>query len=214
MNLINLNRGDNGGYRELIPGLMLRLDLDQNCYDFIKFYLSTKPNHNWNDPSAPWLDSQGADVFEEPTFVQDDRIMVLPMVVCLLTLKMKLFLDLKVLQTCSSVEANGLDTETTLLVQQNVLQSPIIKGNMQLLQKQDYNEMLLSLKAQMTRLYKVVDKMNKFFWPSILKMDYPPLPRMYSPCSQEEAYLVMHYTAMAILGIPDAFALIRSLSQQ
>jgi hypothetical protein len=40
LDMLRLCRGDNMGVRNLVPGLMLRLNMDQECYDFIKWYSS------------------------------------------------------------------------------------------------------------------------------------------------------------------------------
>ncbi len=42
MDQLRLCRGDNLGVREFIPGIMLRIGKDQECYDFIKWSASDK----------------------------------------------------------------------------------------------------------------------------------------------------------------------------
>lgn len=35
--MLRLCRSDNMGLRDIVPTMMLRLDLDQECYDFVKW---------------------------------------------------------------------------------------------------------------------------------------------------------------------------------
>ncbi|KAM6532647.1 hypothetical protein FALCPG4_005700 [Fusarium falciforme] len=36
--MLRLCRSDNMGLRDIVPTMMLRLDLDQECYDFVKWW--------------------------------------------------------------------------------------------------------------------------------------------------------------------------------
>ena len=38
--MLRLCRSDNMGVRDLMPGMMLQLDQDQECYDFLKWYMT------------------------------------------------------------------------------------------------------------------------------------------------------------------------------
>ncbi|CAP92155.1 Pc13g10860 [Penicillium rubens Wisconsin 54-1255] len=53
MENLRLCRGDNIGSRDLVPGLMIRLDRDQECYDFLKWWATSAkdPKYNWADPT-------------------------------------------------------------------------------------------------------------------------------------------------------------------
>ena len=49
MDMLRLCRGDNMGVRDLVPALYLRLNRDQPCYDFIKWYSTSgrDPDYDW-----------------------------------------------------------------------------------------------------------------------------------------------------------------------
>ncbi|KXG45905.1 uncharacterized protein PGRI_047610 [Penicillium griseofulvum] len=66
MENLRLCRGDNLGSREVIPGLMIRLHQDQECYDFLKWWATTgqKDDYDWGDDTLPYLDIENANPLE------------------------------------------------------------------------------------------------------------------------------------------------------
>lgn len=64
--MMRLRRGDNMGLRDMIPALMLRLDRDQECYDFIKWWCTagSQSTYDWGDMDAPYLDIKGVHALE------------------------------------------------------------------------------------------------------------------------------------------------------
>lgn len=67
LDMLRLSRKDNMGVRDLIPGLYIRLDQDQECYDFLKWWL-TYPNKldDLEDDDEPFLSIKNADALENP----------------------------------------------------------------------------------------------------------------------------------------------------
>jgi hypothetical protein len=71
LDMLRLNRKDNMGVRDLIPTLYIRLDQDQECYDFLKWWL-TNPNKldDWenddDDDDDSFLNIKNADALENP----------------------------------------------------------------------------------------------------------------------------------------------------
>ncbi|KAL1843997.1 hypothetical protein VTJ49DRAFT_6401 [Mycothermus thermophilus] len=73
---------------------MLRLDRDQECYDFIKWWAHVPGSYDFGDASRPYLDTRDADVFE-PLSVVLTRFQSLSHLVSLTLLKLRLYHDLK-----------------------------------------------------------------------------------------------------------------------
>lgn len=48
MDMLRLCRSDNMGVRDLVPALCMRLNRDQDCYDFIKWYGTTGQDMNYD----------------------------------------------------------------------------------------------------------------------------------------------------------------------
>ncbi|KAM7185929.1 hypothetical protein V8F33_012118 [Rhypophila sp. PSN 637] len=66
MDMLRLCRGDNMGVRDHIPALMMRLDQQQECYDFLKWWATCDPDgqYDWGDMTLPYLNIRNADPFE------------------------------------------------------------------------------------------------------------------------------------------------------
>ncbi|KAK3059734.1 hypothetical protein LTS18_010168, partial [Coniosporium uncinatum] len=49
--MLRLNRSDYLGMRDLAPSLMLRLNMDQECYDFLKWWGTegSRTNYDWGN---------------------------------------------------------------------------------------------------------------------------------------------------------------------
>jgi hypothetical protein len=68
LDMLRLNRKDNMGVRDLIPALYIRLDQDQECYDFLKWWL-TYPAilDDWEqDDDSLFLNIKNANALENP----------------------------------------------------------------------------------------------------------------------------------------------------
>ncbi|KAJ2999004.1 hypothetical protein NUW58_g150 [Xylaria curta] len=124
--MLRLCRSDNMGVRDIVPAIMLRLDLDQECYDFIKWW-ATYPdgNYDWGDPTLPFLNIHGADVLENPDFLLGE-FSSLNFVVALLVLKLKLLIDIRNLKIARKIFAQHyLPVELRDQIEQNVIRSPL-----------------------------------------------------------------------------------------
>jgi hypothetical protein len=65
--MLRLCRGDNIGVRNFAPFLILRLGLDQEAHDFMKWYawVSDQSNCDWGVMEEPFLDLKDEDVLED-----------------------------------------------------------------------------------------------------------------------------------------------------
>lgn len=191
MDMLRLCRSDNVGVRDNVPGTMLRLNKDQECYDFIKFWATIDEDHDdddWGDMMPPYLDIKHADVFETPDkFLADHG--PIGHLVPLILLKIKLSLDLSVLERRVSKSAGGT------VVPPDVLDeiSPVIKANRALMEGVSRPAKMQNLKLQIDALWKQIDKNNAHFWPALMD-PYQHLqawPPYFSMGSLEEAQKVL-----------------------
>ncbi|VUC23858.1 unnamed protein product [Clonostachys rosea] len=90
--MLRLCRSDDMGLRDIVPSIMLRLDLDQECYDFTKWWATCDPVRDWDDVTLPFLNTRGAKVLEQPDFLVGKRAS-LNYLVPILMLKLKLLVD-------------------------------------------------------------------------------------------------------------------------
>lgn len=67
LDMLRLSRKDNMGVRDLIPTLYIRLDKDQECYDFLKWWLIyPDDDYDWDDDNESYLDIKNANALENP----------------------------------------------------------------------------------------------------------------------------------------------------
>lgn len=122
--MLRLCRGDNMGLRDSVPAMMLRLDLDQECYDFVKWWATCDQDndYDWGNTTLPHLNIRGADVFEEPDFIDSG----LNHIIALLLLKLKLLVDIRNLKITRKIVAlRRLPFDIQELIESSVVRSPL-----------------------------------------------------------------------------------------
>ena len=124
--MLKLCRSDNMGLRDIVPAIMLRLDLDQECYDFVKWWATCDPdgNYDWGDMTLPYLDICGANVFEDPGFLLGN-FPALNHIIAVLMLKLKLLVDIRNLKVTRKILRNRLPLELWELIELGVVRSPL-----------------------------------------------------------------------------------------
>ncbi|KAI0437106.1 hypothetical protein F4803DRAFT_566306 [Xylaria telfairii] len=124
--MMRLCRSDNMGLRNMAPAIMLRLDLDQECYDFMKWWATCDPDghYDWGDMTMPYLDIHGADVLEDPSF-HLGNYPELNYLVALLLLKLKLLVDVRNLKVTRKIVAQRLPFELQDQIERDVIRSPL-----------------------------------------------------------------------------------------
>ncbi|KAI1129283.1 hypothetical protein F5Y10DRAFT_238604 [Nemania abortiva] len=125
--MVRLCRSDNMGLRSIMPAVMLRLDLDQECYDFIKWWATCDPDgrYDWSDMTLPHLNIHGADVLEDPVIFIGD-VLALDHIIAHLILKLKLLVDIINLKITRKVLAQSrLPSELRDQIERGVVRSPL-----------------------------------------------------------------------------------------
>ncbi|KAJ5934165.1 hypothetical protein N7466_003712 [Penicillium verhagenii] len=223
MDMLRLGPDIDTGLRESIPTVMIRLNKDQECYDFLKWWETRA-----NDDNAKFLDIKNADILESVDFVRSKRHGELPMTLSLMLLKIKFLIDLLKLQ-----EIEGKITEMKAEIQSGALEgpapqlmeifladfrgrglaSPAIRARADLLDGQDLSPKINTLKQQIDKLYDVINNHNKHVWPT---MKYPdkvlaqtPHPiNVFAMGSEEEMKIALHQTWPAWAEIPGSLEFI------
>lgn len=165
MGMLRLCRGDNMGVRDMVPHLMLRLDLDQECYDFVKWWETEgrRGDYDWGDLEEGYLDVEGADCWEDVGYLCTD-FPRLSNCVGVAFLKVKMLLDLKALKNSDAVG----DNEVLFDIQRNIPRSPLIKGNKDIhIGTVDVEILERKLVKQIEEMGDAVEKANRHVWPAI-----------------------------------------------
>ncbi|KAJ5623417.1 hypothetical protein N7490_012022 [Penicillium lividum] len=157
---LQLCRGDNMGSRELIPGLMIRLNKDQESYDFLKWWATKNENrsYDWSDMSLPYLDIKDANVLEPvDSFIKNS--FDLPHLVMVTLLKIRvLWIIMAMIKP---------DTRTYLIDMTGMTGSNIINNSFIASCQNPWDESV-KIKGQIRELYDAVNKMNPHFWPALV----------------------------------------------
>ena len=215
MDMLRLCRGDNMGVRDLVPALMLRLNKDQECYDFIKWWVvvSQNPHYDWGDNSLPYLDIKNADIFE-PVDRFCGHFRAASYFSSLTLLKIKLLLDRTRLEQSYSSLGTSVPREILDIIQSSVPHSPAVRAKHDIMNGEcdTRSNMVQRLKAQVDTLYKEVHRANKHFWLALINLsnDLTGLPSAYSPGSVEETQMILHYNYDAWVGTTGAIDFIKA----
>ena len=214
MDMLRLCRGDNLGMRYGIPSHLLRLGRDQTCYDFIKWYATTgqEGGYDWGNMELPFLDVQNADMLESVDYI-DTEYAQLNFLVPLALLKIKLLLAIRVI-------AEGVDTLRSprnlppeLFDEvQNRLLHDATSGHANGKARIEVIDAILE--KQIERLYKTIDRVNKWFWESLLDPRdlLDNMPGYISFGSIEETQSVLQLNIDAWQETPGALEMIFSLN--
>ncbi|KAK5119364.1 hypothetical protein LTR85_007720 [Meristemomyces frigidus] len=216
--MLRLCRGDNMGVRALMPALYLRLGRDQDCYDFIKWWVtvSEESRYDFGNMDSPYLDLHGADAFEP--IEKCKPVYRLPMLVSLMLLKIRLLLDLRSLENAVTV-GEKIPQEILDSVREQMA-SPIIRSNQALMKNMTNGKPLTpyitGLESQLRELYDHGKSENKHMWPALLFPGKHPTarPQYTSYGGVEEMQMALQYNYRAWIETPGGLEVIKTLASK
>ncbi|KAK9350208.1 hypothetical protein V1523DRAFT_355784 [Lipomyces doorenjongii] len=212
MGMLRLCRGDNQGVRDVVPALLLRLGKDQECYDFLKWWVTTgqERDYDWGDMDLGYLDVKDADVFEDVDLYTREHYS-LSHAVSVTLIKIRILHDLRNLQGSTVVGETALFPQEILDNIRGKLVSTIVAGNKEVMDGKDQGPAIERLESQVAQLYKAVKKSNKHFWPALIRPgnNLMARPHYYSHGTPEEMRLVLQYSYDSWIETPGAIDLIR-----
>ncbi|KAL2132138.1 hypothetical protein VTI74DRAFT_4144 [Chaetomium olivicolor] len=206
--MLHLCRADNLGVRDVIPGLLLRLGREQECYDFLKWFATVddKDHYNgqydWGDPTLPYLDIRNADAFEPiDMFFSGPTRMSLSHLVMLTLLKLRLLLDLG---ACQSVSDDFTASDRPV--------GRLVRSRVRTFGMRRIATTTEALTNQYHTLCRAVNEANPHFWDALVDdgEDDPAPPPFYSEGSVEEAQLALYQCKKAWQESEDAIVMIEA----
>ena len=217
MQLFRLGPLDFLDTKHYIPALFLRLNQDQECFSFIKWWAidSEQPDGSIISPFIDIID--GADAFQPVEAfigirdVLGPRFQALGFTICLALLKTKMLLDTMRLEQATSSLAAKFPQEILDQTLSHVHQSSIITHNRTLVEGRNRCTEITNLKTQVDILFKEVDHVNPSFWQDLLSHSPPKLSKI---CLQDEendpkgTHLMVVYYGPAWYETPGAMDLI------
>ncbi|KAI0013003.1 hypothetical protein F4779DRAFT_511446 [Xylariaceae sp. FL0662B] len=212
LDMLRLNRGDNQGVREQIPALYLRLGRDQEAYDFLKWYaVGATSTYDWHDMDLPFLNLRGEDAFEDYLALSEEVIST-SFIACMTNLKIRLLIDVRGLQ--DEVRKHpGISYEKKIEWVREEAISDVLYDRRDIVDREDYKDLLASLQEQVANLYDRVNELNQYYWPAL---DHPEqyshaTPTMYTMGSPEEVILAFRHTWYSWAECPQALDFAKKL---
>lgn len=195
--MMRLCRGDNMGLRELIPYMMLQLDRDQECYDFIKWYETVAPrdDYDWGDMDLPFLNVRDADPLEDTDYM-DRRFVGLNHISAVMILKMKILIDCSTIRLTRRVLAGKIPVELWRMIEHHVIRSPIsVKSRLCSKNSRKLAIIEDDLSKHIGRLGSTLCDKNEHFVAGLLDPDelLKTRPEYYSAGTVEETMLALQH---------------------
>lgn len=190
--MLRLCRGDNMGLRDMLPAVMLRLDRDQDCYDFIKWWATVPGDYDFRNTDLPYLNIKDSDVLEDPRFIIT-KYPALNFVVAVLLLKLKLMVDIRIIRTTrKALTPRGIPSELQLQICRAAIRSPLSRRFLGM-SGRDLTQAECTLLNHARRLGATVTKANEHFMFNLFDPDgaLASKPEAYSHGSWEEMALAM-----------------------
>ena len=231
MELLRLCRRDNMGVRYMVPHMMLRLSRDQDCYDFVKWWVQIcEPGetHDWDDLTLPYLDEKNADVYESVDYLCVNEFpefasFFLSHLIAVTLLKVRLLISLNSYKASALIHKIRLDPEHTNGEEQlptkivNQVRAEVLGGVMiENLKGREPAGMIEDLNVQILQLYKTVHNANKHFWPALLKPGnhLKARPLVHTHGGMEDMQINLRHSYDAWAETPGAIAFIESLTKK
>ncbi|KAG9194958.1 hypothetical protein G6011_00078 [Alternaria panax] len=164
--------------RSIVPVLLLRSRRDQQAYNFCKWWLTTgnDTHHEWEYGEPPYLKTNDSDAFEHVGYFEhvwrgtddDERRTIMPSpadlshLVAIMLVKVRIFLDLRFLHYDDSPETFTEKYRSSIVL--DLYKKSLPYGNPL---RSDMN-LYDGLAYHVRELYRVVDRVNKHFWPALL----------------------------------------------
>ena len=214
MTMLRLSPSDKVGARLLVPSLLLRLDRDQECYNFLSWYNTTDEGrrYDWDTKGLSPLDSKEADIFELPkTWTEDDRHSDLGFLVDLALLKVRLLLDLRALQALPALTSGKLPQEIQDQVCEQLL-APHLDARKAFIETSDLSLLIEDITEQLGHIIRKVNQINHFLWSCFPSSE--SIPSLYPLQSDEdaaEAQKVLQYSYDAWIETPGAIEVMEQL---
>ncbi|KAJ5160306.1 uncharacterized protein N7482_007310 [Penicillium canariense] len=223
VHVLRLGRRDFMGYRYQVPALMLRLHKDQECYDFLKWWIHKIPSKininirllslpSMQNLNLPCVGCRNENPFEPVNFFSDK--IPITTLIPLTLLKIKLLFDLERLELSTSIFGLRLPAEISILIMEHVPISNAVAGdNGFIASKKARRTTITRLKEQIHLLYCEIKDRNPHFWSAMV---YPvhqresiaanSLPRTVS-----EVQTLVRWNYESWIETPGAIAVMQNL---
>ncbi|KAF2443284.1 hypothetical protein P171DRAFT_362221 [Karstenula rhodostoma CBS 690.94] len=216
IDMLRLRRGDDMWLRDIAPGLFLRLDRDQACYDFVKWWtwrFDQRPK-DIEGMGGSYTDIKNADMFEAPDLFINTALPLLTPLLAVTLLKIRRLIDLQAIQRVKLEAGPYVPQEIQDLITAHAV-SPVVAANRNIFQRQDHVPKIEELKRQIRRLYDRVLEANKYVWPAMVRPGnhLTATPRYAGTGTIQEMQTNLPYIYNAWSETPGAIGVIEELQK-
>lgn len=170
MEVLRHHRINHLDLKYMVPVLLLRLNREQECYDFVKWYATTgqKNGYVWEDIQQPYLDVTDANYLEPVDIFIGEPLQFCHAVVVMLV-KIRLLSNFKNLRD-SMFLYETLPTEIADKIRKMIVSSTVTKMK-GFVCGEDQKSLIKTLELQLEQLHAALNSSNKYFWPGLLRPD-------------------------------------------
>ena len=206
---------DEMGLRDILPALYIRLGRKQECYDFMKWWVTTgkDPSYKWGSMKS-FLNCRHESVFRrQGVFLRDcDRISHLA---TLTLLNVRVLKDLHLLQRWNEHEARcRVPFEVSEKIRRYIV-SDAVGFWMDITEEEDHSKNIRMFERQIKKLYEAGDATNEYIWPAIVHRgegkEMVPTPYTWASVEKMQNYLKYSYDAW--VETPGAIEIIKMLEE-
>ncbi|KAL2679077.1 hypothetical protein Neosp_009833 [[Neocosmospora] mangrovei] len=175
--ILQLHRRDPLRARDIIPHLLLRLDREEECYNFLKWWATINKYGQfnkieaWENATLQFLEIPEADPFE-PIGTLCWGGLSLNQLVALALLKLRLYLDTFAYQNYK---------DGTMLAEPHPIRcrpvGRLVRAKMRSVDSHSLPKILELLKNQFLSIYRRIDEFNAHFWEALIAEE-APTPRL------------------------------------
>lgn len=217
IHMLHLCQGDNQGIRWVAPALYLRLGLDQQCYDFLKWWaiFGERDGYHWDVTDDPFLRFIDTDVLESPEGMWRGPLIQLGHAASVVLIKVRILLDLQHTLNATRAFEGAMPREVIEEIRGSELVSCVVAWRKDIIHASTDRtaELLLLVKRQVMVLFRTISIYNRAFWPALVDPDSRPekRPDVYSPRSEEEASIMVMHNCEAWRETPGSVEVVKSL---
>ncbi|KAJ5512829.1 hypothetical protein N7463_002381 [Penicillium fimorum] len=186
MENLRLCRGDSTRSKDMVPGLMIRLNKDQECYDFLKWWATISKNlqYDWDDETLPYLGIKNANLLEpidpflletssELFFVVMHHQPHLAHTVALTLVKIKLYFIFLATHGTNGAYETATERYRKIMDEMVELRDSTIARNPHVANLTCFEAQpeIQKAKAQIRKLYEIANKINRYFWQELIDPD-------------------------------------------
>lgn len=216
LDMFRLCYDDNLGMRTWLCPLMIRLDMDQECYNFIEWYAE------WGNKAQPggWKSidirnprGKNLDLFHADPLCLAREFFDLSVLAAITLLQVRALPDLYSLhRNRGDLRRLGLPKHVLDACRPCAPRSAFVARNSELMSRSNHLDKIVFLETKVYQFYVVVQKLNRHFWRLLLNNPGNSLmeqPESFVFGSVKEAKIVLACSYSAWVETPGALGLVR-----